>query len=56
MAFWLAFGSPSIGGPFGEAWSANASLSANVYSVPGFSAGMGGSGIAAGGGVSTSWR
>src|SRR5689334_5206350 len=56
MAFWLAFGSPSTGGPFGEAWFDRASLSARVTSVPGLSAGKGVSGIEAGGGVSTSGR
>jgi hypothetical protein len=43
-------------GAFGEAWFASASLSAKLYSVPGFNTGKGSSGIIAGGGVSISVR
>jgi hypothetical protein len=43
-------------GAFGEAWFASASLSAKLYSVPGFNTGKGGTGIIEGGGVSISVR
>jgi hypothetical protein len=43
-------------GAFGEAWFASASLSAKLYSVPGFNTGKGGTDIIEGGGVSISVR
>jgi hypothetical protein len=43
-------------GAFGEDWFTSASLSAKLYSVPGFNTGKGGSDIMAGGGVSISVR